>query len=531
MGCVVDIIQSLFQRKHATEREFQKIMQSSSANLLELVQSVVSYQMEPQAIETGLLDYMRVESCRVEEFLDSANAQGNRYWYSYRRTVAFLKNFSEACTILISLQENATRRELLEVRGDFVGDTGKCLQSMRELLISGCNYCILEAEKHHIYKEIPLVALTSSSGTPVVKQIILPMTRRVRHESQPSLTVIALATKFLQLSERNSIFDIYTQGDTIPSLGDVTPEFLNAEEVRLLQTHFHNMQSVYDTFVYGSDISSQNPNISLLYNHISIILNLLELATLCIHYYQRHVHQKVSSCLLQSLDIPNGFELLDKAVAYSLSYADFFRKAARTLCQDMLRQYAEPGVIATAVPNYRGFHVRPSTLIAKIVAHYGSDVTMKLDGVSYDAKMPLELFRANEELNAQKRRQIFTLLTQNEVLQEAKEMPETIDQKKLIARDVMLDMFEKKQVVVYDTDFSFSDIADMENESYFEFVKRVMIRYMAMGKLDAQIDTEVIFEGDKRVLQDIKILAEHGYGEDIYGNNVVLPTELSYLRR
>ena len=31
--------------------------------------------------------------------------------------------------------------------------------------------------------------------------------------------------------------------------------------------------------------------------------------------------------------------------------------------------------------------------------------------------------------------------------------------------------------------------------------------------------------------KDIKILAENGYGEDLFGNNIVLPPELSYLRR
>lgn len=530
----MDIIRSLFQRRHATEREFQKIMQACSARMLELVQSVVSYQMEPQGIDRMLLDYLAVESCAVEEFLDLANAQGNRYWYSYRRAVAFLKNFSQICHILISVQENTHRWELLEVPEKFAADTEECLQNLRELLLAGCNYCILEAQKHHIYKEMPLVALAAAAtGSPIsMKQtVILPMTRRVRHETKPSLTVIALATKFLRLSERNSLLDIYTQSETVPSLLDLSPKIFTEEDVRLMQTHFHNMQSMYDTFVYGSDISSQNPNINVLYNHISLILSLLDSATLCVHYYQRHVHQKISSCLLQELEIPNGMEILDKVVTYSLSYADYFRKVARNLCQDMLKQYAELGSITVNVPNYRGFHVRPSTLIAKIVAHYGSDVTMKLDNVSYDAKMPLELFRANEELNAQKRRQIFSLLTQNEIIYQHEEMPQTFEQKRQMARDVILDMFEKKQLVVYDTDFSFSDISDMENESYFEFVKRVMIRYMAMGKMDAQIDASVTFEGDKRVLQDIKILAENSYGEDIYGNNIVLPPELSYLRK
>jgi hypothetical protein len=37
--------------------------------------------------------------------------------------------------------------------------------------------------------------------------------------------------------------------------------------------------------------------------------------------------------------------------------------------------------------------------------------------------------------------------------------------------------------------------------------------------------------GDKRVLSDIQLLAQHGYGEDNYGNNVPLPKQLTYLRR
>ena len=39
------------------------------------------------------------------------------------------------------------------------------------------------------------------------------------------------------------------------------------------------------------------------------------------------------------------------------------------------------------------------------------------------------------------------------------------------------------------------------------------------------------FIGDKRVLADIKLLAESGYGEDNFGNNVPLPDKLVCLRR
>ncbi|MDL2268357.1 HPr family phosphocarrier protein [Desulfosarcina sp. OttesenSCG-928-A07] len=52
----------------------------------------------------------------------------------------------------------------------------------------------------------------------------------------------------------------------------------------------------------------------------------------------------------------------------------------------------------------------------------------------------------------------------------------------------------------------------------------------AGGKIQKEQITEVVFEGDARALDDIKILAGVNYGEDIMGKGVSLPPELSYLR-
>jgi hypothetical protein len=52
-----------------------------------------------------------------------------------------------------------------------------------------------------------------------------------------------------------------------------------------------------------------------------------------------------------------------------------------------------------------------------------------------------------------------------------------------------------------------------------------------MGKIDIEMDITVAFAGDQRVLEDIRLLAENGYGEDDFGNNLPLPPKLSYLRK
>ncbi len=52
----------------------------------------------------------------------------------------------------------------------------------------------------------------------------------------------------------------------------------------------------------------------------------------------------------------------------------------------------------------------------------------------------------------------------------------------------------------------------------------------AGGKIQKENIKEVVFEGDARALQDIKILAGVNYGEDTMGKGVPLPKELQYLR-
>jgi len=64
-----------------------------------------------------------------------------------------------------------------------------------------------------------------------------------------------------------------------------------------------------------------------------------------------------------------------------------------------------------------------------------------------------------------------------------------------------------------------------------EYANRGIARLLATGKIDIRSDIRVTLHGDIRVLEDIRILARYGYGEDSFGNNVTLPSELSYLKR
>lgn len=192
----------------------------------------------------------------------------------------------------------------------------------------------------------------------------------------------------------------------------------------------------------------------------------------------------------------------------------------------MLKRYAEIGRIKAPVPSYRGFHVRPSTLIARIVRHYGSDIRMELDDQSYDASSPMDIFRANEKINAQKRRWLASEIGRLP-------LPKGDLSENLIRTTVLnlvLKLTGQGKLIIYQQPLQLSNEFNSEG-ILLEQVTAEIGRLLATGQIDIKTDLSITFTGDKRVLSDLELLAKSGYGEDHFGNNITLPKELAYLRR
>ena len=212
---------------------------------------------------------------------------------------------------------------------------------------------------------------------------------------------------------------------------------------------------------------------------------------------------------------------------YSVTNINLYIGCAENLCHEMLNRYAEIGEIDVPVPSYRGFHVRPSTLIAKIVLYYGSAVQMELDDEVYDASSPLGLFRANEKINAQKRKWLAEEVVRLKLAQEQNNQSDI----NAVVRDIVLTLAGRSKLILYEQPLQLPEEPARKEGTLLEKVVDEMARLLAMGKIDVNVKLTAKFIGDTRVLADIKLLTESGYGEDKFGNNVPLPEKLPYLRR
>jgi hypothetical protein len=257
-----------------------------------------------------------------------------------------------------------------------------------------------------------------------------------------------------------------------------------------------------------------------------MVYHLLEIATQLVHHYERHLNARTGDSALRRKPVIAPGVLLDMLMSYSIAYAGLYLDHGRHLCHTLLKRYAEIGRIEAPVPLYRGFHVRPSTLIAKIVQHYGVEVIMEMGGQTYDASSPLDIFRANEKINAQKRRWLVSEIGYFSL------PSSTLDDDEIhgAVADILLKLTTQGKIILYQQPLRISE-AFSRDGILLESVTAEIARLQATGQIDIKTDLKITFIGDKRVLSDLKLLARSGYGEDHLGNNIPLPRELAYLRR
>ena len=100
-----------------------------------------------------------------------------------------------------------------------------------------------------------------------------------------------------------------------------------------------------------------------------------------------------------------------------------------------------------------------------------------------------------------------------------------------VIREVVLILAEQSKLILYELPLQLPEEPARTEGTLLEKIVDEVARLFAMGKIDVDTKLTAKFIGDKRVLADIKIVAELGYGEDKFGNNISLPDKLTYLRR
>ena len=507
-----------------TDKEFLKLIAKRAMTLLGLAKHISQCQSSKEVMIRPLIGALLSQSTQIEEFLDSYGAGSNCEWCAFRSLTAAIKHFSDVSYELLHIRYSLPAYCLLPIEQDFAKATEETLEFTVNVLQQATKKILTKARQLGL--PVPSKRLREESYTEELPHGCLEHHCQTRKIEAVAETVTLLTTAFLNLAVDSK--DVRAASRVKPEkFASYVRDSVSEKKLRSLELRFHNLQSLYDTYVSGTEAAQLDTDLPVLRGHISVVFHLLRTATLFVHHYERHVNKQLCDSPGRQEPIVKAKVLLDALMKYSVTHINLYIGCAENLCHEMLNRYAEIGEIDVPVPSYRGFHVRPSTLIAKIVLYYGSAVQMELDDEVYDASSPLGLFRANEKINAQKRKWLAEEVVRLKLAQEQNNQSDI----NAVVRDIVLTLAGRSKLILYEQPLQLPEEPARKEGTLLEKVVDEMARLLAMGKIDVNVKLTAKFIGDTRVLADIKLLTESGYGEDKFGNNVPLPEKLPYLRR
>ncbi len=505
------------------DHEFTHLIGNRACRLLQLAHLFSTESPNPTYLTRFFIGDLLSQSIQLEEFLDAYGARNNRRWSRFRSLTATIKLFADVCYELLHIKYYLPSYRLLPIDRDFAASTAQSLELTGEILTTATHWIIVQAGRLGLL--VPVGGTAMEQFAEELPSGRLARDRATRKVKSASETVTQLATAYLNLAAESDLLNIVDRTDPA-EYSACFPDPISEDNLRFLKFRFHSLQSLYDTHVSETEVEILDAGLPILRGHISVVYHLLEIATQLVHYYERHLNIDTGDSLLRRKSVIAPQTLLTMLMNYSIAFAGLYLNQGRSLSYTMLRRYAEVGRVIVPVPCYRGLHVRPATLIARIVRHYGSDIRMELDGQSYDASLPMDIFRANEKINAKKRRWL---------IQEIGYFPLPAGslsdhQIQTAILDVVFKLAAQGKLFIYQQPLQLSNEFDRAG-ILLENITAEIAHLLATGQIDIKTDLTITFAGDKRVLSDLMLLAQSGYGEDCFGNNIALPKELAYLRR
>lgn len=389
----------------------------------------------------GFIANVIKESSDVEHFLDTYSARNNRNWIMFREAVATIKNFAKAAFLLEELKKNARLDRLfMESTEPFSNQADWAGELFGAAIVGGFEKA--RQERKRLGLNLPSHPIPPLSKIKMPGEIILPHTIEDLESTDVRHSVKKIANRFLEVAGKVQWVRPIV-GLEADELSGYIPSKISERGIRKVGANIHNLQSWYDTYVFGNRFEAEYPVLKIFRGILSAQVNLLKIATILSHYYERHLFM-VSPVSMELEKIIPSRELLRATFHFTLSCSLTLFDAGGRIAGSLLDELVEIVTYELPVPKDLGFHARPSTRVAKVVKHYGADVKMLVDDQVFDAGSILWLLSAGG--------------------------------------------------------------------------------YIMTKGLD-----RVSFRGDKRALDDLKLLADFNYGETRDGKDSPLPESLAYL--
>jgi phosphotransferase system HPr-like phosphotransfer protein len=366
-----------------SENEFLPYLASQANSFFRLANFLSASRLESWA-ENHMFS-LSTEANALETFLDDFNARNNKNFSYFTELIASIRGFANAAHALHHL-----RRRLSKY--DIDADAYTKFSAALERAVAWTNDCVgklineLYVEGSNRKLAITKDAVGETSFPKAFARLRLPRTADEEDVADEEQRIAEVATKYLKICDIVDNLGIEKIEDA-NRLRHMITRNCSEEKARQYETHVHNLQSKYDTYIKNTSYEANDPKLKRIRGYISITLHLLEYVTHLVHFYERHEndirYEPTKQRIARTI---SKLEVLDHAVNFGLFHAASFLKQGRAVALQIFPEYTRMKEVEFEVPSHVELHLRPATLIHKIANHYGTPVQMKIgDGDWIDA--------------------------------------------------------------------------------------------------------------------------------------------------
>jgi hypothetical protein len=327
----------------------------------------------------------------LEDFLDFHGAKENRGWYYYRELSAAVRHLSSAANAQKHIFNRFPHYGLDDLE-DFQTQGQRTHDYLASVLKRFSPVIMEEARRLSI--RVPRKSFKPEDFPRISTRSALPADIDGQEKSEDKRNIVKVTGNFLGVVDSFDEIGIF-QKMTAEEIGNLVPEHVNEVEVKRYAMLVHGLQSTFDSYIIRG--ATKDPRkLRKFRGYFSMVLHLLELTGSLLHFHERHlrdmgikdVHKRVRERLAE---IINPEMLLDRTINYGLYYASIYLKDGQKLAEEIRDEHMVLDRITVSVPVERGFHTRPSLLVARIVERHGGKVRMLVGDQSFDASRPIML--------------------------------------------------------------------------------------------------------------------------------------------
>ncbi|MEE4358766.1 MAG: HPr family phosphocarrier protein [Desulfococcaceae bacterium] len=335
----------------------------------------------------------------LESFLDFHGAKNNKDWYLYRELTAAVRHVSLGGYSQKHILNRLVFYNLKDT-GKFESEGCKNLDLITKSLKRTALVILDEARRLKI--PIPPEGFESEDFPAITTGERLEYNINDEEKYQQKQHVVKIANDFLKVAEhfdQHEFFGTYSAA----KIKELVPESINEVEVRRYEMLVHNLQSSFDTYVIHGGYEFGQRKLKDLRSHFSVVFHILQMMGRFLHFYERHLHEAGYKDIYKKVRNQLSFlvdpdTLLDRTINYGLYYTCHFLSRGKELAWEILKQNIETGVIKVGLPEPRGFHNRPSMMVAKVVQHYGCPVELCVGDSRFDAGSILDIMWAGGKI-------------------------------------------------------------------------------------------------------------------------------------